>query len=156
MAKIKTLSEKLASGAFSTPYSIGVDSKNVDFEDGRNLDSKVLEINQKNDEKDQKNHASVTEDFGVGTEDNFGHLKISSEFKKTLTDPESTAMSQGAIKNFIEYLGLFQTLEEDTLLFSSLNTAYFKIGERSTLNLISNYFEVQPISGSSDFTLVIK
>lgn len=154
MAKIKTLSEKLSSGAFSTPYSIGADSKNIDFEDGKNLDEKISEINEAIEGKAKKNHASTTEEFGVGSEDSFGHLKISSEFKKTLADPESTAMSQEAIKNFIEYLGLFQTLEDDTLLFSSLNTAYFKIGERSTLNLIPNYFEIQ--SNGSDYTLVIK
>lgn len=154
MAKIKTLSEKLSSGAFSAPYSIGADSKNIDFEDGKNLDEKILEINNNVESKAKKNHASATEEFGIGTENLFGHLKISSEYKKTLGDPESTAMSQGAIKKFIEYLGIFQTLEDDTLLFSSLNTAYFKIGERSTLNLISNYFEVQ--QDGSDYTLVIK
>lgn len=154
MAKIKTLSEKLSSGSFSAPYFIGVDSQNVDFQDGKNLDEKVLEINNNIESKAKKNHASATEEFGTGTEDSFGHLKISSEFKKALNDPESTAMSQGAIKNFIEYLGIFQMLEEETLLFSSLNTAYFKIGERSTLNLISNYFEIQP--NGSDYTLVIK
>lgn len=154
MAKIKTLSVKLSNGSFSAPYSIGVDSQNVEFQDGKNLDEKVLEINNDIENKAKKNHASATEEFGIGTEDSFGHLKISNEFKKTLNDPESTAMSQGAIKNFIEYLGIFQLLEEETLLFSSLNTAYFKIGERSTLNLISNYFEIQP--NGSDYTLVIK
>ena len=51
MAKIKKLKVKQADGTYGTEVAIGANAANVDFTDGKNLEQKVVEINNTIDQK---------------------------------------------------------------------------------------------------------
>ncbi len=105
MLKIKNISQKLPDGTFSEPYPLGADAKNVELENGINLEEKIASIDRLVDGKAPKNHASTERTYGVGDEEYFGHLKITDDYTKVKADSDTTAISQAGIVNmFNQYL----------------------------------------------------
>lgn len=144
MLKITKISIKQNDGTFSTPYEIGAKAENVNFNDGINLENKIKNLQKEVDKKAIKNHASLSKDYGLGTEDMYGHLKITDKYDKLGKDPQQTAISQQGIKDLLDslnkYLKSFVVLDGDKL-FSSFNTAYLL--DQRRMRLVSESFEIR-------------
>lgn len=144
MLKITKISVKQNDGTFSTPYEIGAKAENVDFNDGINLENKIKNLQKELDKKAIKNHASLSKDYGLGTESMYGHLKITNKYDELVTEPEQTAISQKGIKDLLDslnkYLKNFIVLDGDKL-FSSFNTAYLL--DQRKMRLVSDSFSIE-------------
>lgn len=106
----------------------------------------------------EKNHASATKDYGVGTESQYGHLMITGDYETLGTDPDHTAVSVSAINDLLgsiqTYLNMFQIIDGDTL-FSGCISAYRPKGmEEDELRLIDSYFSVK-LNNTGNYTLII-
>jgi hypothetical protein len=155
--KIKSLKQKLVNNAFSDSYPIGVDAENVDFKDGSTLDKQIDQIKEQFNEKADINHASIKKDFGIGTKNFYGHLKITDEYIKSVEDATNTAISQNGIINMfnkylLNILKVFY-IENDNILFSSLNTGWQT--EINKMRLISDYFSIT-LGSDGNNILVVK
>jgi hypothetical protein len=156
--KIKSLKQKLdINNTFSDSYPIGVDAENVDFKDGFTLDKKVEQLQEQINKKAVINHASDTRDYGIGTEDYYGHLKITDEYIKTVNNASSTAISQyGIVNMFNKYLlNILKVfyIEDENILFSSLNTGWQT--ELNKMKLISDYFTIT-LDTDGNYILIAK
>lgn len=108
--------------------------------------------------KANKNHASGTQEFGVGTNEKYGHLRITDDYETSGSDPTHTAVSVIAINTLLEniqnFLIKFKVIDEETL-YSSCITAYQPIGENTNvLRLIDDYFSVE-LNTTGNYTLII-
>ncbi len=106
----------------------------------------------------EKDHASTKQDYGVGTNEKYGHLRITDDYKTLGTDPTHTAVSVSAINqllgNIQNLLNMFQVIDEDTL-FSGCISAYRPKGMgEDELKLIDSYFSVETNS-TGNYTLII-
>lgn len=106
----------------------------------------------------KKQHASSTDEYGVGTKTLYGHLKITSDLEEQSTDPDNTAASVTAVKDVLDkidtYLDMFQIIDNN-MLYSGVISAYRPKGmKQNELRLIDSYFTTE-INNTSNHTLVI-
>lgn len=106
----------------------------------------------------EKDHASAKQDYGVGTSDKYGHLRITDDYETLGTDPTHTAVSVSAINqllgNIQNFLNMFQVIDGDTL-FSGCISAYRPKGmSQDKLRLVDSYFSVKTNS-TGNYTLII-
>ena len=106
----------------------------------------------------EKNHASEKQDYGVGTESKYGHLRITDDYKTLGTDPTHTAVSVTAINQLLgsiqTYLNMFQVIDEDTLFSGCISAYRPKDMSEDKLKLIDSYFSVKT-NNTGNYTLII-
>lgn len=141
MSKITKIAEKLPNGSFSEPIPIGAKAINVTLNNGLDLETELLDIRRNKADRD---HSSTLTDYGIGTPEKYGHLKLVDNYKEPLEDSDGVAISQKAVAEiFKKYLNVFTLLDNDSTLFSKDITAYYREEEPTTLFLVSNYFRVE-------------
>ena len=139
---VKSLRVKNSNGrGFSDPYPFGANAVNIEFDSGDNLENKMTEIEGKFDDYAEKNHASPTQEYGLATNDNYGHVKLADSLELG-DDSDNTAVNQTCLaKLFNQYMSIFKLFEEESLLYSTVNTAY-SVERPGRLVLVPDYFEV--------------
>lgn len=108
--------------------------------------------------KANRSHVSETQEFGVGTSEKYGHLRITDDYETSGSDPTHTAVSVNAINTLLEniqnFLIKFKVIDKETL-YSSCITAYQPIGKNTNvLRLIDDYFSVE-LNTTGNYTLII-
>lgn len=106
----------------------------------------------------EKDHASTKQDYGVGTNEKYGHLRITNDYKTLGTDPTHTAVSISAINqllgNIQNLLNMFQVIDGDTLFSGCISAYRPKSMSENKLKLIDSYFSVE-INNTGNYTLII-
>lgn len=176
MSVVKQFKQK-SGDSFSDTYDLGVNGVNVDLAEGKDLETKLKEIqttisdnrlleqsdikavNTALDKKADKNHASDTTDYGVGTKNKYGHLKISNVYNKEEDDSSNTTVSQQGIVEMYKKLSntsglqVFYLIDNSTGVLSVLNTGYVTALEPTEIYLVPNYFSV--IEGNDGYYTLI-
>lgn len=106
-----------------------------------------------------KQHASPSNEYGVGTESLYGHLKITDDYENAGNDPSKTAISIAGLakllENFQNSLNVFKIIDGN-MLFSGYISAYRAIDMRENeLRLIDSYFNIE-LNSTGNYTLKIK
>lgn len=106
----------------------------------------------------EKDHASAKQDYGVGTSEKYGHLRITDDYETLGTDPTHTAVSVSAINQLLgnvqNFLNMFQIIDEDTLFSGCISAYRPKSMSENELRLIDSYFSVKS-NNTGNYTLII-
>lgn len=104
-----------------------------------------------------KVHSAKTTIYGVGTDEDYGHVKITDDYTDLTGDPTHTALSlrgvENLVKNIKSSLNIFQVISvsdvaQTQILMSSVISAYQPQDKIDTLVLLNDYFIVeQSIAG---------
>ena len=159
MAKIKSIRQKIAEEQFSEAYPLGADAVNIDMRNGLNLEEKMSSVDRLIEGKSPINHASNGTGYGVGTDELYGHLKITDDFSKESAESDTTAISQKGIVNmFNQYLlnilKVFYIIDEDTLL-SVLNTGWVRDDELDRLTILKDYYRIEKDDDGNDILMTV-
>lgn len=157
MEKIKSLSQKLTDGSFSEAIPFGADAINIDLAEGKNLEEKIAEMDNKASGRAPTYHASSAEIYGLASDKEYGHVKITDTYTLLTNNGKGQALSQKAAneiyRNYLaKELQVFYVLN-DEILFSIFSTGWQR--DNISLNLVSDYFKIEEIE-DGHYKLTVK
>lgn len=171
-SKITSLSILKEKNIFAEPIPFVVDMKNIVLENDIQQIASSMELTTQNyydiiksmleilkalpDNYAKKNHASNTKEYGVGTEKDYGHIRITDSYdsKKEANDIALSTIGIGDILKHI-HIYFFQVVNEEKLFSGCLSAYKTEDMADNTLHLVDDYFSIQPITNNR-YTLIVK